>query len=56
MRCSKCRFFVIGDSRPFEGRQLGECRKNPPKAGTSGFPSIYSDKWCGAFEPRKEKK
>tara|TARA_R100001594_G_scaffold139503_5_gene183964 strand:- start:2962 stop:3201 length:240 start_codon:yes stop_codon:yes gene_type:complete len=49
--CSNCDFFKGIESSDRSAYQRGECRYEPP--GEYGFPEIYSDWWCGKFEPNR---
>lgn len=55
--CMECRFFCSLETTEGKETLYGLCRRNPPipdphNPGMSGFPTTYSDFWCGEFVAR----
>jgi len=48
MRCKTCMFYV-----PKHNGKLGRCRQTSPSI--KGFPTVFSDDWCGAHKLDEDK-
>lgn len=45
--CSNCQFFKLIKTTA-ETKQMGRCRRHPPKAGNN-FPILGANEWCGEY-------
>lgn len=57
-RCETCRFWLFPDDEPCDIMvDPGICMRGPPLIGENGFgefPLMFSDDWCGEYQPKKD--
>ena len=64
--CGECRYWLRDQEQDDSGEIVGECRRSPPTftvvfvpeeptpfvSGSSDWPSVADDAWCGEFSPK----
>ena len=64
--CGECRYWCRDDEQDDAGEIIGECRRMPPTftvvlvpepktpfiQGSSDWPTVADDAWCGEFAPK----